>query len=175
MRFSPVVRAVGESKHRVHAICKRYVERALAGIDLLGAASAASARLPTSAETSRSSPTNRRRSPARGLHRQCALLRMRNCASRVVRDLRRHGCGSRRAFVPRFGDRGIRDDVPPARMVVTAWRAGYVPECLFFIGKLSPLCAPFGCNICSNLITAMCSVLPTTIPRTARQLWIGSR
>ena len=34
MPFAAVARAVGESWHRVHAICKRYVELALAEIDL---------------------------------------------------------------------------------------------------------------------------------------------
>jgi transposase len=41
MPFSAVARTVGESWHRVHAICKRYVELALAEIDLSGMASAA--------------------------------------------------------------------------------------------------------------------------------------
>lgn len=37
MPFAAVARAVGESWHRVHAICKRYVELALAEIDLSAA------------------------------------------------------------------------------------------------------------------------------------------
>ncbi|WP_028215681.1 ISL3 family transposase [Paraburkholderia mimosarum] len=41
MPFAAVARAVGESWHRVHAICKRYVELALAAIDLSGMTCAA--------------------------------------------------------------------------------------------------------------------------------------
>jgi len=41
MPFSAVARIVGESWHRVHAICKRYVELALAEIDLSDVTSAA--------------------------------------------------------------------------------------------------------------------------------------
>ncbi|WP_197420751.1 transposase, partial [Burkholderia sp. MSMB1552] len=41
MPFAAVARAVGESWHRVHAICKRYVELALAEIDLSDVTSAA--------------------------------------------------------------------------------------------------------------------------------------
>ncbi|PYE21261.1 transposase ISL3 family protein [Paraburkholderia silvatlantica] len=41
MPFAAVARTTGESWHRVHAICKRYVELALAGIDLSDVASAA--------------------------------------------------------------------------------------------------------------------------------------
>jgi transposase len=40
MPFAAVARAVGESWHRVHAFCRRYVELALAAIDLSGMTSA---------------------------------------------------------------------------------------------------------------------------------------
>src|ERR1700748_111415 len=39
MPFAAVARTVGESWHRVHAICRRYVDLALAGADLSGLSS----------------------------------------------------------------------------------------------------------------------------------------
>ena len=39
MPFAAVARSVGESRHRVHAICRRYVDLALAEADLSGLSS----------------------------------------------------------------------------------------------------------------------------------------
>jgi transposase len=39
MPFAAVARTIGESWHRVHAICRRYVDLALAGADLSGLSS----------------------------------------------------------------------------------------------------------------------------------------
>jgi transposase len=41
MPFAAVARTIGESWHRVHAICRRYVDFALAGADLSGLSSLA--------------------------------------------------------------------------------------------------------------------------------------
>lgn len=149
--FAAVAHAVGESRHRVHAICKRYVELALVEIDLSDVTSAAVDETCYKREHEPfvpNEPPSLTSAPGGAVDVLCSECEIASPASFRI-------CGATHAAhgaQPFQGlqNRGMREDVTPARMVVTAWRAKNAPVCLFFIGRRSPRCARFGCKIQCN-------------------------